>query len=794
MLFLNSPFSSLNIMDLMPASLRMTFSGQQIHKVPINELTSDYGSNFTHYLLCNDIYVKNNKIYHPKLNGLNETFYNISCYMPSVVEISETYQKELFGYNKSWGDDRSIFGLTKNPGLDEYDINNTNTLAYKNQVLIGGILNYFTNEYFNPGEYFNNFLYNWIENGYFNRKYSLKSNQTNFDMKNTHFNLHNPYKIKNQTGSIISNGTLFTIKANKGKILSKDASEFIEGHQIRSNNGFLNINFSSQADQGLFEVAIFNCSPHNVILSYSVNFTYVPDYTNPQLILNSEMNNSIVITPPLINACVFDKNLDAIWYKVDGFARKEYMENNTAEYLNETYWSNLEETRFFVRFFANDTHGNINDSLFLTYIRDSKAPRLIINEPSNKTWNSVEPSLNITVLDPYFDTLWYEVSTDFTKFHFSNKSSTDLDPDVWDQLDQGEFYLYLYANDSAGNTNDSYQFKLFKDTLPPQIFINSPFNNTHFNNRPEINVTVIDPNFEQLYYEINGKNISLANSSNHLLEDSIWQSLSNGNFSLNFYANDTFGHINSLCYLKLIKDTHAPNISSIFKPINNTIINKAPELHVSVEDLSLNSVWYKVSNFTEKVFIMNNTLEQFDLNLWSQLDDGMMNITFFANDTLGYSISSQSIYLFKDTQVPEIIIHSPNKNDEFMDCVPQYNLSVYDKNLNKTWYTLNSDQNLIFFTNLTGNINKTAWNSLREGLVNITFFANDSIGNIGQKSVHIYKNTNETVEEGDEEEQKVIKDDSNDIKGISFQFSFIIYILISISLFVTITYKRMKKP
>jgi len=272
--FLNVPYSSLEMEDMMAAFFRA--QGFSSLDVPLNKISSPYGINFARYIVADSDNKIDDKIYVPKLLGINDTFYNISCHMASVINVSNDFQKELIGYSTSWGDVRTIFGTAGGMGDHYSDINNTCVMAYTNETLGSGILNYFTNSFFKISPYFNDYFFHWIKTGEFNRKIILQTNQTDFYYKNIDFKVFSGKKIKDLNGQIVPNGTLFTVKMSKGKILTVDAALGIPGFQIKAYKGLLNISCSSEEDVGLCEIAIYNSTTFKIILSLLLNFSSRP--------------------------------------------------------------------------------------------------------------------------------------------------------------------------------------------------------------------------------------------------------------------------------------------------------------------------------------------------------------------------------------------------------------------------------------------------------------------------------------------------------------------------------------
>lgn len=93
----------------------------------------------------------------------------------------------------------------------------------------------------------------------------------------------------------------------------------------------------------------------------------------------------------------------------------------------------------------------------------------------------------------------------------------------------------------------------------------------------------------------------------------------------------------------------------------------------------------------------------------------------------------------EDTIAPIITIISPNPNDEFGTTAPAYEISINEPHLDQIWYTLNDGVTAIKNILLTDSIDQSVWDSLPLGSVTLTFYANDTSGNIGIKSVGIVK-------------------------------------------------------
>ncbi len=278
-IFLNVPYSSLDAEDTFLYMFK--YKGFK-SLIPINNISDSYGIFFDRYLVGDSDNNIGDKLYFPKIIGADSTFYNLSCYFAAVVNVTDDYYEELEGYSTSWGEYRTIFGTSELMGEHAYDGNNTCVLAYTNKTMGAGILNYFTNQYYDTSKYFNDYFFNWIRTGEFNKKYTLEINRTDTDFyyKDINFKVYSTEKIKDLNGEVVPNGTIFNVEITLGQILTLDAEPGIPGFQIKAYNGSVNLTCTSGSDIGLCEIAIYNTTNFKVILSILLNFSSKPTLFN----------------------------------------------------------------------------------------------------------------------------------------------------------------------------------------------------------------------------------------------------------------------------------------------------------------------------------------------------------------------------------------------------------------------------------------------------------------------------------------------------------------------------------
>ncbi|MFX1374185.1 MAG: SBBP repeat-containing protein [Promethearchaeota archaeon] len=93
-----------------------------------------------------------------------------------------------------------------------------------------------------------------------------------------------------------------------------------------------------------------------------------------------------------------------------------------------------------------------------------------------------------------------------------------------------------------------------------------------------------------------------------------------------------------------------------------------------------------------------------------------------------------------DIYDPIITIINPQQIEVFGADAPDFNITIKEPNLNYTWYTIDDGLTNITFYGFTGTINQTEWDKKSDyEEITVIFYANDTSGNIGSKSVVIWK-------------------------------------------------------
>ncbi len=227
-----------------------------------------------------------------------------------------------------------------------------------------------------------------------------------------------------------------------------------------------------------------------------------------------------------------------------------------------------------------------------------------------------------------------------------------------------------------------------------------------------------------------------------------WNSTTIGNYWDNHTGPDTSpndgivdvpytfikGGAGSIDYLPIAEDgppsvvVNTPHPADIFG-------TSALSFSVTVTDNLLNETWYTIDGGLHNYTFTGST-GTIDQSAWDDVPDGIITLTFYASDYPG-NIGSASVIIEKDSQAPSIVIISPNIDDTFAGA-PSFVVEITDDNLDSMWYSLDGGLNNYTFTE-NRTIDQAAWAALSLGSVTITFYANDTAGNLASESVNVEK-------------------------------------------------------
>ena len=336
-------------------------------------------------------------------------------------------------------------------------------------------------------------------------------------------------------------------------------------------------------------------------------------------------------------------------------------------------------------------------------IVDKDPPEISVLTPQyNSLYGVTTPSFNLSVNEKYIDRMWYSLDGGLTNISLAGFNET-IDQAEWDKVSNGTVNLRFYVKDKVGQMGTA-EVMIRKDINPPLFTIHSPSINEFFGTiAPSFNVEVLDYNLDLSWYTLNGGALKYYFITNGLINQTAWSSLLDGPVLIEFFANDTLGNIVSESII-VHKDTISPLIN-ILTPQSNDLAGKTPlEFNVEILDTNLDQMWYTIQGSLYNITLASNgTIDQ---SLWDKFDSGNLTLIFYANDSVGH-LSSDSVQIIKDIDVPLITINYPKFNEIYGFESPNFNITVIEPNIAMMWYTLNNGMTNLSFTELQGNINQT---------------------------------------------------------------------------------------
>ncbi|PIN91964.1 hypothetical protein COU61_01665 [Candidatus Pacearchaeota archaeon CG10_big_fil_rev_8_21_14_0_10_35_13] len=291
----------------------------------------------------------------------------------------------------------------------------------------------------------------------------------------------------------------------------------------------------------------------------------------------------------------------------------------------------------------------------------------------------------------------------------------------------------LGSNNTINNTNSS-------DTTAPIITIYSPIKGSLFNHsNVDLEVSSNEPS--TFWYSINGGfNVSFIPNITFL-------GLSDGVYSLLVYANDSSGNIGSSSVSFVVNtsvsDITSPNITSVLTIPSLSLSNNGTSVNLSISfvsdeyPLNISFVLYNSSgaviNTTDYSLNDNSSIP-----LIFTIPSGLSNDTYTLNMTASDSLDNyvtkivgsvlvSRVGSFSDTTPPVIAVISPSDGSSYSTSSVFINVSTDEPST--TWFSFDGG-----VTNTTFN-NTYTLSGLADGVYSLLVYANDSSGNLANKSL-----------------------------------------------------------
>ncbi|MCG6914266.1 right-handed parallel beta-helix repeat-containing protein, partial [bacterium BMS3Abin03] len=180
-----------------------------------------------------------------------------------------------------------------------------------------------------------------------------------------------------------------------------------------------------------------------------------------------------------------------------------------------------------------------------------------------------------------------------------------------------------------------------------------------------------------------------------------------------------------------------PPTINVLSPANDTFYSSSPTITVSILDNGeIDSQWYEMLN-TSQIDTFSGTEFHIDTSIWTNQPEGVIIIRVFVIDSES-NCNFADLQIIKDSIGPSVEINSPSNGALFSES-PEIQVSIFDININQTWYTIvGSSQYYIFITD-TFEVDSTLWAAQDEGTIIIRVYANDTVGNVGFADLTVLK-------------------------------------------------------
>ena len=381
-----------------------------------------------------------------------------------------------------------------------------------------------------------------------------------------------------------------------------------------------------------------------------------------------------------------------------------------------------------------------------SYTTDSSPPNIVILNPSNTTYS--QTSVDAAVLTSEAAS-WTGYCLDACS---SNTTLTSVTSTYWSKtmtVGNGAHYIVFYANDSYGSMGNS-STRYFSvdttlgDTTLPGITISSPTNNSNSSSTSIwVNITT-DENLAWAGYSLNGTTTQSMSGSL-----TTWYvqltNLGNAYHNMTVYANDSSANRNQANKsISFYADTSAPQSSQV--GTNFSTVNRSQSVSCfAYWTDNFNSYSGKVAENSTGSFENHTVLSNGWTNYTvagSVLSLGRYTCIFYAADYAGNENSTSTSFTVQDIEAPVITIRAPDNTTYSQNSTTAE--IIANEDLSWAGYCLDACSSNVTMTDVSSTLWTTTVSSMSNGVHFITFYGNDSSGNMGSSST-IYFSVDTTL-------------------------------------------------
>lgn len=257
-----------------------------------------------------------------------------------------------------------------------------------------------------------------------------------------------------------------------------------------------------------FWVRANDSAGNSAISSFIITF----DNSQPSIILNSPINNTVIKKPATLNLTIGDWNLDptAVEWKAN-VTQTTWTNTFVGSWdIDLTDFSSNQVIQFWIR--AYDTYGHSNLSQYVMEF-DDLPPSIVLESPANLSVMQVHTTIDLSIKDKHLNPSTVQWKANVTQTAWSSFSLGYYDIDLANFSSNQVVCFWVRANDTLGNQNLVSLIFTFDDIPPAQ-----PIKVDYTYMRGNLTLRWIG-SFDTIYYQIWRNDTCLGNTSNNFYSD-----------------------------------------------------------------------------------------------------------------------------------------------------------------------------------------------------------------------------------------------------------------------------------
>ncbi|MBD3351130.1 MAG: hypothetical protein GF364_06560 [Candidatus Lokiarchaeota archaeon] len=271
---------------------------------------------------------------------------------------------------------------------------------------------------------------------------------------------------------------------------------------------------------------------------------YIRDVIAPTIdIINPIDNELLGYDAPSVTLDIEEYIIKSQNYSLDfGVTKIPFSGESVA--IDEDEWNDQGNGTVTIRFYVEDLAGHLT-SKDLILQKDIEPPVIDIIHPTNMYYrNDSLFDLNVSVYEYNLENIWYTLDDGLSNYTFGGNET--INSELWEPLEDEEYVLEVYANDSIGNMASS-SIQIIRDSTDPIIQISSPVTGTEHTEAPIFDVDITELNDYTTWYiilESDDTTLEYFTGFTGEIDEDRWNDLEGDKvYTVIFYIQDAAGNL-----------------------------------------------------------------------------------------------------------------------------------------------------------------------------------------------------------------------------------------------------------